>query len=95
LADATAGDRGGLDANDGFAAATRPRLDAELGELLQLCGVVDELGAPADEHAPPFAHRLVDVVGFEADGGACRRCERAFGAGVEDDVAVDEAEVDR
>src|SRR6185437_9510974 len=43
---------------------------------------------------PAFAQRLIDAIGFEADrlaGGG----ERTFGAGAEDDVAVDEAKVDR
>src|SRR6187200_456147 len=95
LADASAGDRLALDADERLTAAARPGLDAEVCELLQLRGIDDERGAPRDEHAPALAHRLVDLVDLEADSCACGRGERAPRAGTEEHVPVEIAEVDR
>jgi len=75
--------------------AAGPGLDPELDEPVELGGVVDEVGAACDEHTPAFAHRFVDLVDLKADGAAGCCGEDTFGAGAEDDVAVEEAEVDR
>jgi hypothetical protein len=95
LADAAAGDRGGLDAHQRLAAAAGPGLDVtKSDDLLPFGRLIDESCAAGDENAPAFAHRLVNVVGFEADG--CAGCWRArLRCRGEDDVAVGDAEVDR